>query len=436
MTHLVAVQLPPTEAASRLQQLHEQGTPVAPIDPSLSGRARQELLRRLRAHTLVDADGEHALDDPVEIDDAVALVVATSGTTAAPKLVELSAASLDASTAAAHRRVAARPGWRWLCCLPTHHVAGVQTLRRAQACGTRPMVHDGFDTARVTAAISGHQPALVATGGASAGAGDGDDATAGAGDGDDASAGAGDGDDASADPPADVGLDGIALVPTQLRRLLAAGADLSRLQALLLGGAAPDTALVAQARRAGAPVVTTYGLTETCGGCVYDGRPLDGVEVDVDDDGRIRIRGDVVMRRYRGDPQATAAALRDGWLVTPDLGRWDQTGRLQVLGRADDVVISGGENVSAEAVRAALADVDGVAEAAVGGEPDPEWGQRVVAWVAPATSAGEAAPGDDALRAAVRHAVGAYAAPKAIRWVTALPRTALGKVDRTRLPTD
>jgi O-succinylbenzoic acid--CoA ligase len=233
-----------------------------------------------------------------------------------------------------------------------------------------------------------------------------------------------------------VGLDGIALVPTQLRRLLAAGADLSRLQALLLGGAAPDTTLVAQARRAGAPVVTTYGLTETCGGCVYDGRPLDGVEVDVDDDGRIRIRGDVVMRRYRGDPQATAAALRDGWLVTPDLGRWDQTGRLQVLGRADDVVISGGENVSAEAVRAALADVDGVAEAAVGGEPDPEWGQRVVAWVAPATSAGEAAPGDDALRAAVRHAVGAYAAPKAIRWVTALPRTALGKVDRTRLPTD
>lgn len=407
MSALVALQLPPTDVAERLPKLHDQGTPVAPIDPNLPPGARRELLARLRPHTLIDAEGEHELDDPVPVDSGVALVVATSGATGRAKLVELPAASLDASTAASHRRVRARPGWRWLCCLPTHHVAGVQALRRALACGTQPLVHDGFDADRVAAAIAGREPGEAGTipaGPAGAGA-DGDPGT---------------------------GVDGIAVVPTQLRRLLDAGADLSRLKALVLGGAAPDPSLTAEAREAGAPLVTTYGLTETCGGCVYDGRPLDAVKVDVDGDGRIRIRGDVVMRRYRGDPQATAEALRDGWLVTPDVGRWNDEGRLEVVGRADDVIITGGENVSAAAVRAALEAVDGVAEAAVAGEADPEWGQRVIAWVA-AADAG-AAPADDALRAAVSERLGAPAAPKAIRRVAALPRTTLGKVDRPRLP--
>lgn len=380
MSHLVAVQLPPSELAEQLAGLHDRGIGVAPLDPDTPPAVRDELLARLRPHAVVDADGARELDDPAPIDDDVALVVATSGTGGAAKLVELPAAAVDAATAASQQRLRARPGWRWLCCLPTHHIAGLQVLARAHAAATAPVVHDRFEVAAVAAAL------------------------------------------------ADV--DATALVPTQLRRLLDAGADWSRLQALLVGGGRIEADLSAEAAEAGAPVVATYGATETCGGCVYDGRPLDGMRVALDDDGRIHLRGAMLMRRYRGDPEATAAALVDGWLATADRGRWTDEGRLEVLGRADDVIVTGGENVAADAVAAALAAVDEVVEAAVAGEADPEWGERVVAWV---VVGDHSDPGDDALRAAVAERVGAHAAPKTIRRVAALPRTALGKVDRARL---
>ena len=128
-------------------------------------------------------------------------------------------------------------------------------------------------------------------------------------------------------------------------------------------------------------MVATYGMAETCGGCVYDGYALDGVAVAVGSDGRIRLGGPTLFDGYDGDPAATAEALVDGWFLTSDAGRLDEDGRLHVLGRLDDVVVSGGVNVPTPAVAARLREHPGVADAAVVGVPDEEWGNRVVAFV-------------------------------------------------------
>ncbi len=167
----------------------------------------------------------------------------------------------------------------------------------------------------------------------------------------------------------------LSLVPTQLGRALDAGVRLDGYAAVLVGGAACPPALVERARAAGVRVVLSYGMTETCGGCVYDGEPLPGVEVAVGADGRIAVGGATLFAGYRfGPPQV-------GPHVTGDLGALDDSGRLTVLGRADDVIVTGGENVSPQAVEAALAAHPAVREAAVVGAPDPEWGQAVVAYV-------------------------------------------------------
>jgi O-succinylbenzoic acid--CoA ligase len=166
----------------------------------------------------------------------------------------------------------------------------------------------------------------------------------------------------------------VSLVPTQLVRLLDAGADLSRYRAILLGGGAAPAGLLDRAAATGARVVTTYGMSETCGGCVYDGRPLDGVDVRTDAEGRIHLRGAVVMREYRLSPGLTAEALVDGWLRTADVGEWDGE-RLTVHGRLDDVVVTGGEKVHAGQVAALLATHPAVRDVVVVGVPDAEWGE-------------------------------------------------------------
>ncbi|MFO8075788.1 MAG: AMP-binding protein [Egibacteraceae bacterium] len=408
---LRAVALPPGQALDEaLGQAWEAGDALAPLDPDLGEAATARLLARLRPATFRDRGGTRALPDPRALPAGTGLVVVTSGATGRPKAVVLARAALDAAVRASLARLGARPDDRWLCCLPTHHVAGLAVLLRARALGTAPVVHPRFD------------PAAVA---------------------------------------AETDVTHVALVPTQLRRLLEAGVDLARFRAVLLGGAAPGRGLVAAARAAGARLVESYGMTETCGGCVYDGRPLDGVDVAIGADGRIRLRGPVLFEGYLDEPEATAAACEDGWLVTGDLGRLAE-GRLEVAGRADDVIVTGGENVAAAAVAEALAEHPAVAEAFVAGRPDPEWGEAVVAWLVPARSAPAAdgqraapaeqgpdeavpAPGPDeavpvaaglaaALRAAVAARLGRAAAPKALAWVDRLPRGGLGKVARDALP--
>ncbi len=219
------------------------------------------------------------------------------------------------------------------------------------------------------------------------------------------------------------------LVPTQLGRLLddpVEAAALSRLHTVLLGGGPIPAGLRERASAAGVRVVATYGSAETSGGCVYDGVPLDGVGLAIGADARIRLTGPMLFDGYADDPSLTTAALVDGWFLTSDAGRLDDDGRLQVLGRLDDVVVSGGVNVPGPAVAARLREHPEVREAEVLGVDDPEWGQRVVAFVV----------GDLALDEArdwVGSALPRAWAPRQLVLLDGLPMLAHGKLDRLAL---
>ena len=217
------------------------------------------------------------------------------------------------------------------------------------------------------------------------------------------------------------------LVPTQLRRFLAAEPDALRsFDAILVGGAATDPALLTQARELGVPVVITYGMTETAGGCVYDGRPLDGVGIRVTDDG-VQLSGPTLASGYRLDAPATAAAFTEGWFRTRDAGYLSEEGRLTVTGRLDDVLVTGGANVAPSAVEAVLRDHPDVEDAVVFGRPDDEWGQRVVAAVVPTPGY---RPDLAELRPWVTERLGAPAAPKELHLLVQLPLLHTGKPDR------
>ncbi|MGY1749149.1 o-succinylbenzoate--CoA ligase [Modestobacter sp. SYSU DS0511] len=314
-------------------------------------------------------------DEPLE--PGTDLVVVTSGSTGGGKGVLLSAAALRASAAATLDRLGG-PG-SWLLALPVSAVGGLQVLVRSALAGREPVV------------LGRGEPLAVA---------------------------------AARLPAGDRRY--TSLVPTQLRRYLAEEPDaLTSFDAVLVGGAATDAALLAEARAAGVRVRTTYGMSETAGGCVYDGVPLDGVSVRVADG--IELAGPVLAHGYRRDPAATAAAFHDGWFRTRDAGTLSADGVLTVHGRLDDVVISGGVNVSPQAVEAALREHPSVADAVVTGLTDPEWGQRVVAAVVPAPGA---APELAQLRPWVADRLGAAAAPKDLHLIDAVPTLHTGKPDR------
>jgi O-succinylbenzoic acid--CoA ligase len=382
-----------------------------PDGPAEADRAVEVLLTSLRAAldgdgpaiAVVDASPERErlvralrIDLPLERDD-IAVVVATSGSTGEPKAALLPAAALLHSARATLDRLGG-PG-HWALALPPTRVAGLQVLVRSLIAGTTPVPVVGrFDAQAFRAATD----RLLATPG--------------------------------------VTRRYTALVPTQLVRLLDAGpavvAALAAYDAVLVGGAGCPPALLARARQAGVRVVTTYGMTETCGGCVYDGRPLDGVTVDIDgaDDqgtGRVRIGGPVVFAGYRLRPDLTEAALVDGHHITKDLARLRPDGRLEVLGRIDDVVISGGVNVPLQAVERAVASYPSVAEAGAVGVPDPEWGSKVVAYVVLRPGARPPALAD--LRNHVAATNPRAWAPREVVVVDALPLLPSGKLDRSAL---
>ncbi|MBB5154659.1 o-succinylbenzoate--CoA ligase [Saccharopolyspora phatthalungensis] len=343
--------------------------------------------RRLVAALADGAPLTAAEDHP---DDPTALVIATSGSTGTPKGVLLPGSALRASAEATHRHLGG-PG-HWLLAMPAHHVAGIQVLVRAVLAGTGPHAVDTSDGFRPDRFAAAAREVLAA---------DGPHYTA--------------------------------LVPTQLSRLLGAGGDglatLRKFDAVLLGGAATPPALRQQARDCGVRVTTTYGMSETSGGCVYDGRPLDIAEVHIDGEtGPIRLAGPMLARGYRHQPDA--AAFADGWFHSGDLGRW-QSGRLEVVGRGDDMIITGGVNVAPLPVERALTEQAGVREACVLGVPHPEWGQAVVAAVVPEDPAEPPSP--DTLRAAVRDRLSAAATPKRIVLLTELPLRGPGKPDRRAL---
>ncbi|MFC7407013.1 o-succinylbenzoate--CoA ligase [Georgenia alba] len=321
------------------------------------------------------------------------VVLQTSGsTTGTGHLVALTAESLVAGARATEERLQG-PG-RWVLAVPAHHVAGFQLLVRSVVAGTDPVVVDtgaGFEPAALAAAVS-----------------EMDDAVPGY----------------------------LSLVPTQLVRVLQAGegaiAPLRRLSAVLVGGAASSPRMLADARAAGLRVRTTYGMTETGGGCVYDGRPLPGVRLRLGEAGRVEIAGPVLAAGYLDDPASDAFVVDDGvrWLRTRDRGALEEEHgelRLRVLGRIDEVITTGGVKVSPGPVEQVLASHPGVAEACVVGVPDPEWGELLTAVVVPT---GPTVPALATLRDLVGRELGGPAAPRALVVVDALPLRGPGKTDR------
>ncbi|MCW2880282.1 MAG: Acyl-CoA synthetase (AMP-forming)/AMP-acid ligase II-like protein [Sphaerisporangium sp.] len=371
-----AVVLPPGPALFGMvrEALLGDGPAVLPLAPDLPGPALRATLAALRPTHVVTSEGVRPSPGGVPARDGTAVIIATSGSTGEPKGVELSAAALTASASASLRRLSAGPGERWLCCLPPSHVSGLQVLVRSLLSGAEPLIHERF----------------------------------------------------SAESVAGSGADHVSLVPTQLRRMLDLGVDLSLFRTILLGGAAAPPGLLAAARESGARIVTTYGMSETCGGCVYDGVPLEGVEASVGPDGRVRLAGQVLFSGYRLRPGLTAEALDGGWYVTSDLGVL-QEGRLRVLGRADDVINTGGRKVVAGVVAEILAGHPAVREAVVVGRPHPEWGEEVVAVAVAADPA--APPVLEELRALVKTRLAGYAAPRSLVVYDRLPLLPNGKQD-------
>lgn len=432
----------------------------------------------------------------------VDMVLRTSGsTTGTGKLVGVSMDALVASARATHKRLGG-PGI-WVLALPAYHAAGVQVLVRAAVAGTRVFnayKEGGFDPQHLAQVIDA---ACAAAGDAAPSCGDDAASSCGA---DAASSRAGGAGGAGGAGEAALAADDsgracpvyTSLVPTQLRRALddeqLRGA-LTRLDAVLIGGAAADAQLLEQAKAAGIRVVTTYGMSETCGGCVYDGQPLPGVSMDVDQaTGAIWLSGPMLATGYLGDeeltrrcfvsrPQAqagegasdageTASAAESAeagaagagteagatspgsetepgagsdagageparrWFITSDRGHIVD-GRLQVLGRLDDVIISGGIKVEPGPIEALLALNPLVSECAVVGLPDLQWGQVVTAVVVPASMPGLGRVDEGAILAQIRvyleQKLSGAQCPKQVLLADALPYKGIGKVDRRAL---
>ena len=366
--------------------LDGSGPAIAPVDARLPRSRLDALVEALAPESVEGPDGVTTLRSGQEkgVAEGTAVVVATSGSTGVPKGVELSAGALLHSARASLARVGARPGERWLCCLPATYIAGLQVLVRSLVSGTDPVLAERADAQTVATCGCAH----------------------------------------------------VSLVPTQLGRLLDIdipttgdiSSPLAGFRSVLLGGAAAPAGLLDAARTARVPVVTTYGMTETCGGCVYDGIALDGVGIKIDDeDGRIWLACPVLFSGYRDGPRVPG----DQWLRTGDLGRMDSAGRLVVRGRADDVINTGGALVVPGEVAAALQTCPGVRDVAVLGLPDPEWGERVVAVVVPADQADP--PTLELLRLHVKERLPRYAAPSRVVMVDAVPMLPSGKHDLARL---
>ena len=374
MGNLIAVRLPFDQGfLPALDEAWADGDAVLPLHTALPEPEVAALVEQFRPARLVDGQGSRGLADPVPVDEGTALVVPTSGTTGRPKGVIHSHASLLASATATEARLGRHPGDRWLCCVPPSHIAGLMVLVRSRLLGTPPVMQPRFDPAAIAAERSANL---------------------------------------------------ISVVPTMLQRLLATRVDLRRFRCILLGGGAIAPGLVARAEAAGARVVTTYGMTETCGGCVYDGLPLPGVRVAIAAGQEIALAGPTLMQGYRLAPEETRAVLIDGWFHTADAGELSPDGRLEVLGRRDDLINSGAELVAPAQVAAVLAEHPQVADVAVAGRPDPEWGQAVAAAVVPAPGP---APTLDELRAFVSARLAAYKAPRYLVLVEEIPRGPTGK---------
>jgi O-succinylbenzoic acid--CoA ligase len=382
---LVAYALPPGFHWLEILAAHAQsGASFLPIDVRLSPGEQQRLIDVARPAVVVRPDEETILADTIPTDPRRGwALVPTSGTGGAPRIAQLPLAAVGTTLASSLDALDASAYDPWVACLSPAHIGGLLVLLRSVLTGSPVTILEGFEPG-----------ALLA------------EAPEGA---------------------------HVALVPTMLERLVRGGAHLGKLGVLLLGGAALDPKLRHAAERLGGRIVETYGCTESSGGVVYDGVPFTRTDIRVPEDTReIQLSGPTIMDGYRSDPAATARAFTgDGWLRTGDIGSLDEIGRLTIRGRTDEAIRTGAETVWPDEVEAVLRRHPKVADVAVAGRPDPEWGHHVVAWVVPSSPSDP--PTLDQLREYCRDELARFKAPRDLRVVTALPRTASGKVRRSAL---
>ena len=401
--------LPALETALLLQAAARLGCAVVPVDPRRPGQWRTAVWLESgvgrafsSAGELADLGGDApATDDGIRATpEGVHLIVATSSSGGEPRGAMIAGRNLAASVHACRERLGLQAHDRWLVCLPLHHLGGLAILYRCVQAGACAVLHDGFDAGRVWQDLAAHRVTHVS------------------------------------------------LVPAMLARLLdaaAGGPPPPTLRRVVLGGAELSPELLERARAAGWPICPAYSCTETCSqiaaalpeeqsppGCV--GRPLDTFDVQVVDAhghptwdvGRIRVSGEAVMAGYASPDRRPGLGLEDGWFTTGDLGRLDSGGRLWVTGRADDILVTGGEIVHPRQVEEVLGVCPEVGEVAVTGRPDPVWGSTLVAVYTGAI-------GEERLRAWCREHLHGAMRPRAFVRVDALPRLGHGKVDRQRL---
>jgi o-succinylbenzoate---CoA ligase len=381
---------PGREQVVLVHALTKLGAVALPLSPRLSEAERRAVLASERPAvdlsdagqlTQTEADlpllGEHDMDD-------LHCRILTSGTSGAPRTVGLTYGNHVWSAVGSAFNIGVQPQDRWLCCLPLSHISGLSIVMRSVIYGTTAVLHDGFDTDRVAAAMVDERITLVS------------------------------------------------LVPTMLVRLLEAGADLSGPRAILVGGGPVPSEPLEEALRRGATVVQTYGLTEACSQVTTlsppdarrklgsAGRPLLTTHLRIHD-GEILVQGPTV---------APGCADADGWLHTRDLGRIDEEGFLYVEDRIDDMIVSGGENVIPAEVEQVLMRHPEVVDAAVVGREDPEWQQAVTAVVV--LESGSVTTVDD-LRRHCAQSLASFKVPKRVELAAALPRTPSGKLLRQAL---
>jgi len=347
---------------------------IRAIDPTWS---LAELMARL-AKALA-SDGPAISLGPVSVENAparVALIVNTSGSTGIAKEVGLSASALLESAKSANKFVGAKPGQIWSLLLPLTHIAGINVLVRSLELGTVPI--DARE-------VNGKYPFANFT----------------------------------------------AVVPTQLFKALNGDNDLLEhlisAEAVLVGGAALAADLRESARNAGINVIETYGMTETCGGCIYNGTPLEGTEFEIDEIGVISIASKSLATTYLNAPDAWSERIRNGYFVTTDIGHIED-GKLVVTGRNDDVIISGGENVSLAEVETIVKDTFAGIECAAFALSDSQWGQSLQLAIA-----GDIKPEQSAINEYLTSKISRAAKVKNFIYLAELPRTSLGKVDRAKL---
>ncbi|TRZ74727.1 MAG: AMP-dependent synthetase [Actinobacteria bacterium] len=368
MARLIALDMPAGSLfVETVQRVWDSGDAVLPIDQRLPPAAQKLLLDAMAPTQVIDSHGsESHYANSRDLEAGDALVIATSGSTGIPKGVIHTHTSLTAAAHASAARLQLNATNHWLVCIPVSHIGGFSVITRALHTGASLTLHASFEPMAVT-----HAASTTAT--------------------------------------------HTSLVATALSRI-----DASLFATILLGGSSAPTHLPSN-------VVTTYGTTETGGGVVYNGQPLDGVEIKIVDD-EIYLRCAMLMRSYR---DGTSSVSDDGWYATGDLGSLNSDGLLDVFGRRTDMIITGAENVWPAAVESALLTHPAMSQVVVRGVTDAQWGQRVVAYVVlhdkGVLYASESLRTE--LREHVKQTLPAFCAPQQIIVVNEIPRTSLGKVD-------